>query len=426
MRRGGPPASGSGKRPTVRDDDNGDASPQEQEPLERVTPRVYKHTARVAEVHAKPIYGLLWNMVDLRHARCFATVGANRAHVYDAGLPPDCELRLLQAFVDEDEDEHLYTLAWSLDENKGTPLLAVAGERGVIRVLDCHKGERCRTLLGHGHAINDLKVCLKRPSLLYSASKDEAIRVWSLRTGVCIMILAGAGGHRNEVLSCDVHPSGMRLASCGMDNTVCVWELERHEEQIQRAADFEGETGAFDTRFVPYADYSTHRVHSNYVDCVRWVGDLLLTKSVDSKILMWRPVFEPRPAPQPPAWIADSEGLSTAMPPHPYGQGDMELLQSYVFSDCSIWYMRFGLDFGCNTLAVGTVDGRVYVWDVRASPPSTAIKLSLPRCKRPVRMVAPSFDGRMLIVCADNGCIYRFDDRSVLEDGSAADSGSDD
>jgi polycomb protein EED len=28
-------------------------------------------------------------------------------------------------------------------------------------------------------------------------------------------------------------------------------------------------------------------VHGNYVDCIRWLGDLLLSKSVDDRILLW-------------------------------------------------------------------------------------------------------------------------------------------
>lgn len=31
--------------------------------------------------------------------------------------------------------------------------------------------------------------------------QDESVRLWNVQTGICILIFAGAGGHRNEVLS---------------------------------------------------------------------------------------------------------------------------------------------------------------------------------------------------------------------------------
>ena len=33
--------------------------------------------------------------------------------------------------------------------------------------------------------------------------------------------------------------------------------------------------------------YTTGRVHRNYVDCVRWYGDLLLTKSTHNKVITY-------------------------------------------------------------------------------------------------------------------------------------------
>lgn len=63
--------------------------------------------------------------------------------------------------------------------------------------------------------------------MVLSASQDESIRCWNIRTGVCALVFGGEEGHRNEVLTCDWHPwEPCTVVSAGMDNIIKVWQAD--------------------------------------------------------------------------------------------------------------------------------------------------------------------------------------------------------
>jgi polycomb protein EED len=80
-------------------------------------------------------------------------------------------------------------------------------------------------------------------------------------------------------------------------------------------------------------------VHSNYVDCTRWLDDFILSKSVDNEIVLWEPLYK--------------------VPGTAANEGKVDVLQKYPVPECDIWFIKFSCDFHFNNLSVGNREGKV-------------------------------------------------------------------
>ena len=67
----------------------------------------------------------------------FATVSSTHATVYELNQQ-NGSMTPLQCYNDEAWDESLYCCTFAVDKQTSAPLLVVAGELGVIKVIDCH------------------------------------------------------------------------------------------------------------------------------------------------------------------------------------------------------------------------------------------------------------------------------------------------
>ncbi len=98
-------------------------------------------------------------------------------------------------------EEIYYTCAWTTDPVTRDPVVSIAGVKGIIRTLVPFKSKYKKALNGHGGSINDLKYHPSKDAILLSSSQDYTLRLWNIETSVCIAIIGGVEGHRDEVLS---------------------------------------------------------------------------------------------------------------------------------------------------------------------------------------------------------------------------------
>jgi WD40 repeat protein len=89
-------------------------------------------------------------------------------------------------------------------------------------------------------------------ALLLSGSSDGRLCWWDLRHGECVRVRKA---HQGTIQSLKSSPDGQRLASCGDDGAIQVWELEsgerlrtlRHDRPYERL-DISGVQGLTDAQ----------------------------------------------------------------------------------------------------------------------------------------------------------------------------------
>jgi len=372
----------------------------------------YKCVGFWREDHNQPLYGVSVNSAlesgDPNQPLAFATVGFNRVTIYETTSSTDEQgIRLLQCYADPDPQENFYTCAWSYDSDTRKPILAAGGARGIIRVFSTASMACTRQFVGHGNAINEVKFHPVDPNLLLSVSKDHALRLWNVKTEHNIAIFGGVEGHRDEVLSADFNIAGTKIISSGMDHSLKVWKFDT--ENIQTAIslsythDVSKTKATFPTSLVHFPDFSTRDVHRNYVDCCRWFGDFVLSKSCENSIVCWKP------------GLLHGDNLNTSVQGQAGGAEKSDFKTTVIHKlevkDCEIWFIRFCLEASGSVLALGNQVGRVYVWDLGVNDPQSLRHsvLAHPKCGAAVRQTSLSKDGDILLAVCDDGTIWRWD-----------------
>ena len=322
-------------------------------------------------------------------------------------------LTLVMVFKDSDNQEEFNTCVFaggtfsrprlSVEKLcKRQQYLCVAGKLGTIKVIDLSRKALHGILFGHAGEVMDLKVSPINEWIVVSSSKDETLRIWNLKANTCVAILGGHYGHRGSITTVAWHENGTRILSGGMDTTVKIWDSSdespiglaiRKGLAFSNLLDFEEFTGYVKPVIDQFPMFSSSKVHIDFVDCVQFCGDCILSKSCDHRIILWSPVVK---------YEATRLG-TTKHPP----SSDLIVLRSFSISDDKLWYMRFAIHQPTKTLAVGNTKGEIFLWDIEGRK-VTPQRLSSHHHST-VRSLEFSVDGRDLMGSADDGSISFWD-----------------
>jgi WD40 repeat protein len=113
-------------------------------------------------------------------------------------------------------------LAYSPD---GRWLAALAAEEKSVLLLDARTHAVAAQLTGHEKNVH-MAAFSPDSRRLATCGADRTVRLWEVETGACRVLL----GHTDEVFAAAFHPDGTRLATAGRDRAVWLWDLERSEE----------------------------------------------------------------------------------------------------------------------------------------------------------------------------------------------------
>jgi len=284
------------------------------------------------------------------------------------------------------------------DDHCGPQLCCVGGKRGVIKIIDTVQQSLIVSLIGHTDELYDLKRCPTNECIIISASNDETIRLWNLKYPSQIAIFAGHQGHREAVLSIDWHPLGEYFVSSGMDGSIKLWSVQTEKIKNAIKDSFEPPKGSerddtyFQTVYHQLPFWATSKLHTDYVDSVAFVGDLILSKSTTNVISLLKPIL-------PQEIHASSASLSNI-------NDKFIHLTDYPVPECGQWYIRFGLDKDCKLLAVGNCIGDLRVWEIGGA--KKPLFLGNPICNSVVRMVTFSPDAKIMVAVCDDSSVWKY------------------
>ena len=188
-----------------------------------------------------------------------------------------------------------------------------------------------------------------------------------------------------------------------MDHFIIIWDLvgpNGVEKEIEMSFDETINNGSRPKLPVwrNFVHLKCSNVHRNYVDCARFYGDIIISKSasVDSTLAAWMPT----------KLVEDTAPMKT----------QVDVLFQYELTFCKSWFMKFCLDPSKRFLALGFTDGRIMIMDLHSSEDPTDLRILYLQGKSDrqglIREISFSPDGKILIAVCDKAKVFKYNVKS--------------
>ncbi|RII06573.1 hypothetical protein CUC08_Gglean009799 [Alternaria sp. MG1] len=305
----------------------------------------------------------------------FAVCGGPFTIICRCILGKNSTVEILRWFQDEEnttehgapDDKQLNynSVVWSQAEN-GDPLVCVTGDSR-IKVLNVRTGKLATS-------VNDLAISPVDPTILASVSIDHSLRIWSLHPShekQPLGAICYGQGHKDQVLTLAYHPKGRYILTAGMDTRINLWAVPD---------DLDKHAGTDKPAIVHYPHFSTTEIHTDFVDCVQWYDDLILSHACrENKIILWSiDEFNSDRSTVPPAPIPSSSAVhsrtpvtipanSTSSTRSAWGGRFQRLLQ-FELPHTNQFYIRFSVfhELGRHPILVaGNEKSKTFFWDLQ-------------------------------------------------------------
>ena len=149
-----------------------------------------------------------------------------------------------------------------------------------------------KQLYGHRSEIYTLKFYNLNYKILISGSNDSTIRIWNIITGEQLVLLGGPQGAKGGILSLDINYAGQFLVSGSIDTCVRIYDLFVEKIKTRLESCFKNiDIKQIKTLIKSRPIFCCNTLHENYIDWVKFYGNIIFSKSVDGVVKEWMPVF---------------------------------------------------------------------------------------------------------------------------------------